>query len=301
MRIYEDPLVLEMVYMPKTLVADQPSTFTLNLFHKNATWLWHSDFDIFIKNANTGQVVLSMPNQHGHGSMIQFSPVFPSAGLYDINIIYGQQVNSPNYIKPHYVRGATFQVQVQPSSFSFGSQSSLNQANGNNNNNNATNMTNTTANDSSTLIPPSFTIPTVVNNSTANQMATTVASANNNSSSINRRLLITATAATTACKRYHNICKVMGVSPNKIEVNKGDLVRLHFITANDEVSLYNGHGFGIDGYNINTFLVKGIQQTLQFVADKPGTFMFRCTSFCAFPDANPMNHFNMLGSFIVHG
>jgi len=103
MRIYEDPLVLEMVHLPKTLVADQPSTFILNLFHKNATWLWHSDFDIFIKNANTGQVVLSMPNQHGHGSMIQFSPVFPSAGLYDINVIYGQQVNSPNYIKPHYV------------------------------------------------------------------------------------------------------------------------------------------------------------------------------------------------------
>ena len=89
-------------------------------------------------------------------------------------------------------------------------------------------------------------------------------------------------------------------TPNKIEVNKGDLVRLHFITANDNVALYNGHGFGIDSYNINTFLVKGTNQTLQFVVDKPGTFTFRCTSFCAFPDADPMNHFNMIGTLIVH-
>ena len=47
-------------------------------------------------------------------------------------------------------------------------------------------------------------------------------------------------------------------------------------------------------YNINTFLIKGTNQTLQFMADKPGTFTFRCTSFCAFPDADPMNHFNMI-------
>ena len=31
-------------------------------------------------------------------------------------------------------------------------------------------------------------------------------------------------------------------TPGTIEVNKGDLVRLLFTTAQDEVELYNGHG-----------------------------------------------------------
>ncbi len=113
MRVYQDPLILEMTHLLKNLIAGQPSTFILNLFYKNATWLWHSDLDISIKKADTGQMILSMPNTHGHGSMVQFSPVFPSPGIYDISIIYGQQINSPNYIKPHYVNQANFQVNVQ--------------------------------------------------------------------------------------------------------------------------------------------------------------------------------------------
>ena len=88
----QDPLILEMVHLPKQLIAGQPSTFILNVFYKNATWLWHSDLDIFIKNGNTGQTILAMPNIHGHGSMVQFSYVFPSAGTYNIGVIYGQQV-----------------------------------------------------------------------------------------------------------------------------------------------------------------------------------------------------------------
>jgi heme/copper-type cytochrome/quinol oxidase subunit 2 len=89
-------------------------------------------------------------------------------------------------------------------------------------------------------------------------------------------------------------------TPNIIEVNKGDLVRLHFTTAQDEVALYNGHGFGIEGYNVNAFLLKGTQQTVEFIADKPGTFTFRCTSFCSAPEAALENHFNMVGKLIVH-
>ena len=102
-----------MVHLPKQLIAGQPSTFILNVFYKNATWLWHSDLDIFIKNGNTGQTILAMPNMHGHGSMVQFSYVFPSAGTYNIGVIYGQQVKSPNFIKPHVVKEANFPVNVQ--------------------------------------------------------------------------------------------------------------------------------------------------------------------------------------------
>ena len=107
---YQDPLILQMVHLPKQLIAGQPSTFILNVFYKNATWLWHSDLDIFIKNGNTGQTILAMPNTHGHGSMVQFSYVFPTAGTYNIGVIYGQQVNSPNFIKPHVLKEANFPV-----------------------------------------------------------------------------------------------------------------------------------------------------------------------------------------------
>ena len=110
---YQDPLILQMVHLPKQLIAGQPSTFILNVFYKNATWLWHSDLDIFIKNGITGQTILAMPNTHGHGSMVQFSYVFPTAGTYNIGVIYGQQVNSPNFIKPHVVKEAYFPVNLQ--------------------------------------------------------------------------------------------------------------------------------------------------------------------------------------------
>jgi heme/copper-type cytochrome/quinol oxidase subunit 2 len=89
-------------------------------------------------------------------------------------------------------------------------------------------------------------------------------------------------------------------TPNVIEVNTGDLVRLHFVTAQDEVELYNGHGFGIEKYGVNVFLLKGTNQTIEFIADKPGKYTFRCTSFCSAPEAAIENHFNMVGTLVVN-
>lgn len=235
MRDTNGSLVVEMVQTPKTIVAGQPATFVMNLFAKNGTWLWHSDFDVSVVNDNTGEKVIVMPNIHGHGSMAQFSYAFPSQGTYHIDITFGQQVNSPNYIKPHDVRTAEFIVNVGEGQT------------------NATTITNET---------------------------------NTNTQSLIKEIPV-------------NVFS-WGFEPNKIEVNKGDLVKLDFKTNNDEVSLYNGHGFGIEGYSINVFLVKGTNQTVEFEADKPGTFTFRCTSFCALPDASESAHFNMTGTLVVH-
>jgi nitrous-oxide reductase len=91
----------------------------------------------------------------------------------------------------------------------------------------------------------------------------------------------------------------LGLYSKQNRSHRGDLVRLLFNIANDEVALYNGHGFGIEKYNVNVFLVKGTDQVVEFIADKPGTFTFRCTSFCATPDAPEENHFNMVGTFVV--
>ncbi len=235
MRDTNGSLAVEMVQTPKTIVAGQPATFIMNLFAANGTWLWHSDFDVSVVNNNTGEKVLVMPNIHGHGSMAQFSYAFPSEGTYKIVITFGQQVNSPNYIKPHDVRTAEFIINVGEGQ---------------------TNATTVTKEINSNTQPTIKEIPVNVFS--------------------------------------------WGFEPNKIEVNKGDLVKLDFKTNNDEVSLYNGHGFGIEGYSINVFLVKGTNQTVEFEADKPGTFTFRCTSFCALPDAPESAHFNMTGTLVVH-
>jgi heme/copper-type cytochrome/quinol oxidase subunit 2 len=89
-------------------------------------------------------------------------------------------------------------------------------------------------------------------------------------------------------------------TPNVINVNKGDVVKLDFTTAQDDANLYNGHGFGIDSYNVNVFLVKGANQSIEFVADKPGTYTFRCTSFCVEPGGLVAHHFDMTGQLVVH-
>ena len=224
-----DPYILDMAQVPRDVTAQKPTLFVFNLFDKaNNAWLWHSDMR-FVVTGPDGKPQLVLPNLHGHGSMIQLEYVFPTEGIYNIDIIFGQQTGSPNFmIEPKVIREANFDVTVLPKE-------------------------------------PTPALPT----------GTQV-----------RDIPVTAES--------------WKFTPNVISVNKGDLVRLHFTTAQDEVELYNGHGFGIEGYNVNVFLTKGTQQTVEFLADKAGTFTFRCTSFCSAPEGAIENHFNMVGKLVVH-
>ena len=214
----------------------------MNLFDKSDNvWLWHSDYHIAIRDSK-GQPLAVFPNNHGHGSVIQFEYIFPKEGVYTIGIIFGQQTGSPYFmVEPHVIRTADFNVNV------------------------AAPTTTATTQASSSMTPSS--------------------SSNNSNSKI---------------KDISMKVESWKFTPNTIEVNKGDIVRLHLTTAQDEVALYIGHGFGIEKYNVNAFLIKGAEQTVEFVADKAGTFTFRCTSFCSSPEAALENHFNMVGKLIVH-
>jgi heme/copper-type cytochrome/quinol oxidase subunit 2 len=233
-----DRYMIDLAQTPKNVVAGEPATFTLNLFSDNGTWLWHSDFKITVTKTD-GEKVLDMPNIHGHGSMAQFTYTFPSAGQYNINVITGQQVDSPNYISPKVVREEQFVVNV---------------------------------------LEPTPTAAALSDNNTTG--ATQAAEVK----------VIPLQAASWA------------FTPNEIRVNQGDIVRLLITTAQDEVALYNGHGFGIEGYNVNAFLVKGTTQEVEFEADKAGEFVFRCTSFCVHGEGvDPNSHFNMVGKLIVEG
>jgi heme/copper-type cytochrome/quinol oxidase subunit 2 len=226
------PYVVDLAMVPKTPIAGKPTLFVFNLFDKATnTWLWHTDLRVAISNSS-GTPITVFPNNHGHGSVIEFEYVFPKEGTYNLDMILGQQTGSPNFIvEPKVIRQVDFNITVSP------------------------------------------------NQQQASQTTTT---------------------SQGQIREISMKAESWKFTPNVIEVNQGDRVRLNFVTAQDEVALYNGHGFGIEGYNVNVFLLKGTQQTVEFIADKPGEFTFRCTSFCSAPEAALENHFNMEGKLIVH-
>ncbi len=76
-------------------------------------------------------------------------------------------------------------------------------------------------------------------------------------------------------------------NPKEITVKQGEKVRL-IITATDR-----DHGFKLEEYGINQKLQKGIPATIEFTADKPGTFTFKCSEFCG------LGHPKMKGKLVV--
>lgn len=63
-------------------------------------------------------------------------------------------------------------------------------------------------------------------------------------------------------------------TPADLRVNPGDRVTIE-LTATDVV-----HGLSIDGYNISATADPGQTARLTFIADRQGSFRFRCTVTC---------------------
>ncbi len=76
-------------------------------------------------------------------------------------------------------------------------------------------------------------------------------------------------------------------SPSVLTVNPGDRVTI------DLVALDVVHGLSIDGYDISVSADPGQTAHLTFVADRPGTFRFRCAVACG------ALHPFMLGKLVV--
>lgn len=101
---------------------------------------------------------------------------------------------------------------------------------------------------------------------------------------------VSATAGQEASSGYHEFhmtAKNYEFDPSVITVKKGEKVRL-FITAADR-----DHGIRIQGYDIDQVLKKGETATIEFTADKAGTFEFKCSVYCG------MGHRKMKGKLIV--
>lgn len=76
-------------------------------------------------------------------------------------------------------------------------------------------------------------------------------------------------------------------SPNVIAVNPGDTVTLELVSAD------YGHGLYVDGYGVSVSAEPGTSGRLTFVADRPGSFRFRCSVTCG-----PLHPF-MIGKLVV--
>ncbi|MBI4041505.1 MAG: Sec-dependent nitrous-oxide reductase [Deltaproteobacteria bacterium] len=81
------------------------------------------------------------------------------------------------------------------------------------------------------------------------------------------------------------------LTPDLINVKKGDLVRIHLSSI--ERALDATHGFAISRYNINVSLEPGKVETVEFKADQSGVFPYYCTEFCS------ALHLEMTGYLVV--
>src|SRR5690625_402362 len=67
--------------------------------------------------------------------------------------------------------------------------------------------------------------------------------------------------------------------PDVVEVEEGDRVFFHM--TNIDLDQDITHGFAINDYDLNFEVQPGQTSTLEFVADKPGTFPIYCSNFCS--------------------
>ena len=94
-------------------------------------------------------------------------------------------------------------------------------------------------------------------------------------------------AAPTGPHEIQVSAKKYEFDPSTITVKKGEHVKL-IITAID-----HDHGFKLEAFQIDKVLKKERATTIEFTADKAGTFPFHCSHFCG------MGHAKMKGQLVV--
>jgi cytochrome c oxidase subunit 2 len=76
-------------------------------------------------------------------------------------------------------------------------------------------------------------------------------------------------------------------SPGSLHVKKGERVKLIMAAVDHD------HGFKLDDFGVNQKVRKGTTATVEFTADKAGTFQFRCSTVCG------LGHRGMKGMLVV--
>ena len=92
---------------------------------------------------------------------------------------------------------------------------------------------------------------------------------------------------TAAVREFQITSRKYEFGPSSLRVKKGEHLRL-VIAALD-----HDHGFRLDEFHINKKIERGKTVTVEFTADKAGTFAFRCSNFCG------LGHGGMKGTLVV--
>ena len=93
--------------------------------------------------------------------------------------------------------------------------------------------------------------------------------------------------ATSQERTFRIEARQFAYSPSELNVNPGDAITIQLVST-DVV-----HGLYIDGYDISVEADPGQTATVTFIANKPGSFRFRCNVTCG-----AMHPF-MIGKFTV--
>ena len=99
--------------------------------------------------------------------------------------------------------------------------------------------------------------------------------------------LVLAAAAYGADVNIQMTAKKYAFDPKVVKVKQGDHVKL-VITALD-----HDHGFKLEAFQIDELLKKGRPTTVEFTADKAGSYPFACSHYCGF------GHRGMKGELVV--
>jgi heme/copper-type cytochrome/quinol oxidase subunit 2 len=81
-------------------------------------------------------------------------------------------------------------------------------------------------------------------------------------------------AATPQARTFRIDARQFAYSLSELHVNPGDIVTIQLVST-DVV-----HGLYVDDYDVSVEADPGQTATLTFVADKPGSFLFRCNVTC---------------------
>jgi len=92
-------------------------------------------------------------------------------------------------------------------------------------------------------------------------------------------------------KEFNIKAKNWNFAPNIITVNKGDKVILNIESQDDGIGA--GHGIAIHEFGVSESFRGGDLVTVEFLADKKGTFIFFCSVYCG------SGHGDMKGKLIV--
>jgi len=90
-----------------------------------------------------------------------------------------------------------------------------------------------------------------------------------------------------SAKEFTMTAKQWAFNPSVITVKQGDKVKITI------KSLDVTHGFALPDFNVKVDLTPGVEQTVEFTADKKGEFTFFCSVLCG------QGHREMKGKLIV--